>query len=89
MFKVSPPTPAENFNAVNNNFAYNFDSAVDMSIYSYDGENNFELIVEIPAGDITEGQFTQIPYNIAGLTEELTVVIMPSSLELKKYLYTT
>jgi hypothetical protein len=90
MFKVYPPsTPAENFNSVNNNLCYTFDSAVDMSIYSYDGENNMELIVEIQAGDITEGQFTQIPYNIAGLSEELTIVIMPSSLELKKYFYTS
>ena len=53
MFKVSPPTPALRWNSVENNLCYSFDSAVDMSIYSYNGENNFDLLVEIPAGDIT------------------------------------
>ena len=59
MFNISPAsTPAVEFNGVSNNLCYTFDSAVDMSVYSFDGNNDLQLLVEVAAGDITEGQFT-------------------------------
>lgn len=58
-FKIQPPTLlASEFNGVANNLCYNFASAVDTNIYSWDGDNNLELLVAVQAADITEGQFT-------------------------------